>query len=181
MVIKINPKIDTKSFLRLIGLFMAVAISASVAWMSTTNGPTRYTTPVATQTVFSIRLTLVTLVAYTKNKDDLTYLQRSIRMHEFHRLYDIYNDYEGVNNIKTISKQCRCETWSGKSRNNRPDSLFKDWYMRTGGKVNIAMGPVLRIWHEYRQEGLDGSAGAGYLYGSPSGELRNTLILTRLL
>ena len=31
----------------------------------------------------------------------------------------------------------------------------KDWYERTDGKVNIAMGAVLKVWHEYRQQGLD--------------------------
>ena len=31
----------------------------------------------------------------------------------------------------------------------------KEWYQRTGGKMNIAMGSVLKIWHDYRTEGLD--------------------------
>ena len=31
----------------------------------------------------------------------------------------------------------------------------KEWYDRTDGKVNIALGSVLKIWHSYRQQGLD--------------------------
>ncbi len=35
-----------------------------------------------------------------------------------------------------------------------------DWCARTGGKTNIALGSVLEIWHEYREQGLYDPASA---------------------
>ncbi len=156
-------KTDTKFFLRLISFFMAVAISASVSGCQLLNTRTKYTTPIHyTDSFFDTFDTIVTLVAYTKDKDefDMYYNTVYTRMHEFHRLYDIYNDYEGVNNIKTINDNAGVKPVKVKREIIDLILFSKDWYRRTGGKVNIAMGAVLRIWHEYRQEGLDDPASA---------------------
>jgi thiamine biosynthesis lipoprotein len=156
-------KTDSKSFLRLISLFVAVAISASISGCQLLNTRTRYTTPVHyTDSFFNTFDTIVTLVAYTENEDEFdTYYKRVYtRMHEFHRLYDIYNDYEGVNNIKTINDNAGVKPVKVNQEIIDLILFSKDWYRRTGGKVNIAMGAVLRIWHEYRQEGLDDPASA---------------------
>ena len=32
---------------------------------------------------------------------------------------------------------------------------FKKAYQDTNGRVNIALGPVLRVWHEYRTRGIE--------------------------
>jgi thiamine biosynthesis lipoprotein len=73
---------------------------------------------------------------------------------KFHRLFDIYNLYEGINNIKTINDN------AGKNPVEIDPELFeflkfsKEMYYLTDGEVNIAMGAVLSIWHDYRAEGF---------------------------
>ncbi len=68
----------------------------------------------------------------------------------FHKLFDIYNLYEGVVNIKTINDNA-----GGGAIRVSPE-LFaflkysKEMYYLTRGEVNIAMGAVLSIWHDYR-------------------------------
>lgn len=47
---------------------------------------------------------ITVVVGYTKNEEEFNSYMRKIhsRFKELHNLYDIYNDYEGINNIKTI-------------------------------------------------------------------------------
>ena len=47
--------------------------------------------------------TVTTLVAYTDDEDEFTRTAELAHelLLEYHRLYDIYNDYEGLNNLKT--------------------------------------------------------------------------------
>ena len=97
------------------------------------------------------------VVAYTKSEEEFNQYFEQIhnRFQEQHKLYDIYNTYEGINNIKTINDQ------AGKQPVKVDQEIIdlilfsKEWYQRTGGKMNIAMGSVLKIWHDYRTEGLD--------------------------
>lgn len=76
-----------------------------------------------------------------------------------HKLYDNYKNYEGINNVKTINDN------AGKDPVKVDKDLFdlikfsKENYEKTLGKVNIAMGSVLRIWHDVREnnEGVEES------------------------
>ncbi len=72
-----------------------------------------------------------------------------------HKNYDIYNDYEGVNNIKTINDNAGIAPVAVDARIIDLLLYSRDIYGLTGGRVNTAMGSVLRLWHEKRDEGLD--------------------------
>jgi FAD:protein FMN transferase len=101
--------------------------------------------------------TLIHVVAYTETQDEFNAYFETIhqRFRELHQLFDIYNNYSGINNIKTIND----------SAGNAPvpvrqeiiDLLLfsKEWYEKTDGATNIAMGPVLKIWRNYRENGLE--------------------------
>lgn len=99
--------------------------------------------------------TVIQFIGYAKNQEEFqNYAQKGQeRFEELHRLFDKYNDYPGVNNIKTINDN------AGKKpvevRQEIIDLLLfsKEWHEKTGGPVNIALGPVLTIWHDYREEG----------------------------
>ena len=72
-----------------------------------------------------------------------------------HRLYDIYNDYEGINNLKTVNDNAGIQPVKVD-----PDLLSlikwgKEVYTLTDGKVNIAYGAVLRLWHDKREAGIE--------------------------
>lgn len=68
-----------------------------------------------------------------------------------HRLYDIYHSYEGVNNLRVVNES------AGVAPVEVDDALFElMWFCReicdaTDGKTNVAMGSVLRLWHERRE------------------------------
>ena len=69
----------------------------------------------------------------------------------YHRLYDIYNDYEGVNNIKTINDNAGVAPVKVDERIIDMLELAVKMYDTTGGKLNVAMGSVLAVWHDYRE------------------------------
>ena len=69
----------------------------------------------------------------------------------YHKLFDIYYEYSGVNNIKTINKN------AGKAPVEVDEELIifleycKELYTITKGKTNIMLGSVLKIWHDARE------------------------------
>ncbi len=78
----------------------------------------------------------------------------------YHQLFDIYNDYEGLNNLKTVNDNAGIAPV--KVDQKIIDLLLdcKKYYDLTGGKVNVAMGSVLLLWHEARNDGLNDMANA---------------------
>lgn len=78
----------------------------------------------------------------------------------YHQLFDIYNEYEGVNNLKTVND--RAGTVPVTVDKAIIDLLLdcKGYYELTGGKVNVAMGSVLSLWHEARTDGVRDPANA---------------------
>ena len=78
--------------------------------------------------------------------DDLKY---------YHERFNIYNDYDGVNNIKTINDNAGIAPV--KVDKAIIDLLLdcKDYYDLTGGRVNVMMGSVLYLWHEARTDGIN--------------------------
>ncbi len=79
----------------------------------------------------------------------------------YHQLFDIYNDYEDLNNLKTVNDRAGVAPVTVDRA--IIDLLLdcRDYYERTGGRVNAAMGSVLQLWHEARNAGLDQPAAAG--------------------
>lgn len=98
--------------------------------------------------------TLTQVVGYTKSKEEFDFYVNKIheRFQQLHKLYDIYNDYEGINNIKTINDNAGTKPIKVDKEIIDLILFSKDWYHRTNGETNIAMGPVLRIWSQYRED-----------------------------
>ena len=79
---------------------------------------------------------------------------------QYHQLFDIYNDYEGVNNLKTVNDNAGIAPVVVDSRIIALLKDCKSYYELTGGMVNPAMGSVLNLWHIARNEGIDDPANA---------------------
>ncbi len=75
----------------------------------------------------------------------------SEEIEEYHRLFDIYNEYEGTINLATLNR-LRGEG-AVKVDGRIIDLLLyaKEVYTLTGGKCNVAMGAVTRLWHDCRE------------------------------
>lgn len=99
--------------------------------------------------------TLTMVVGYTKSEEEFNSYVEKIHSHflKLHKLYDIYNDYEGINNLKTINDNAGIKPIMVDKEIIDLILFSKDWYKRTDGATNIAMGSVLSIWHDYREDG----------------------------
>ena len=66
-----------------------------------------------------------------------------------HRLFDIFNEHEGINNIATINRLAGIEPVTVSM--NLLELIYAgiEAYHTSGGAVNIALGPALRLWHEF--------------------------------
>lgn len=101
--------------------------------------------------------TITEIVAYTDNKEDFEIFTRFIydNLEEYHQLYDKYNNYPDINNIKTINDNAGIAPVKVDQRIIDLILFSKEMHRKTEGKVNIAMGSVLEIWHNYRTEGIE--------------------------
>ena len=72
---------------------------------------------------------------------------------EYHQLFDIYHEYEGINNLCTLNLN------AGKEPVEVDERLFeflvraKELYYETNGEMNVMMGSVLSLWHDAREDG----------------------------
>lgn len=101
--------------------------------------------------------TITELVAYTKSEDEFRDFANFIHdeLEIYHQLYDKYNSYEGINNIKTINENAGKEPIKVDQKLIDLLKYSISAYEFSAGTVNIAMGSVLEIWHEYRTLGID--------------------------
>ena len=96
--------------------------------------------------------TVTSVIGYTEDKETFqAYVQEFYdEMKTYHQLYDIYNEYEGIANIKTINDQAGIAPVQVDERIIAMLKEAKDMHQQTGGYMNVAMGSVLSIWHEFR-------------------------------
>jgi thiamine biosynthesis lipoprotein len=105
-------------------------------------------------------LTQITLYAENKASFDKESKVILEDLKNYHALYDIYNDYPGLNNLKTVNDHAGVQPVVVDQKIIDLLEYSKKIYATTNGKTNVAMGSVLSIWHRYREEGLANPADA---------------------
>lgn len=97
------------------------------------------------------------IIGYSESKEKFSDHVQLIHdeLEEYNKLFDIYNDYEGINNIKTINDNAGIAPVKVDQRIIELLDFSKDAYSKTDGKVNVAFGAVLKIWHDYRTVGTE--------------------------
>lgn len=102
--------------------------------------------------------TVTTVSGYAESKEAFDAVANEVlaQLHEYHRLFTIYHRFEGLENLCTVN-----ELVHGQHRTVTVDERIidlllyaKQMHALTDGRINIAMGSVLSIWHEYRTVGM---------------------------
>ena len=72
-------------------------------------------------------------------------------LEEYHSLFNIYYEFSGVNNLKTLNLNAGKEPIEVDQK--LIDFLLyaKELYVLTGGEMNVMMGSVLALWHDCRE------------------------------
>jgi thiamine biosynthesis lipoprotein len=73
---------------------------------------------------------------------------------KYHRLLDIYNEYEGMNNLCTLNRNAGVQPVELDPFLLEYLYTAKEYYTLTDGEMNIMMGNVLSIWHNCRENGV---------------------------
>ena len=74
---------------------------------------------------------------------------------EYHRLFDIYHEYSGVNNLCTLNLNAGGEPIEVDEKLIDVLLYARELYQATYGEMNVMMGAVLRIWHDLRDAASD--------------------------
>ena len=109
---------------------------------------TRYTT-----IFYDVFDTVTQVIAYCESEEEFNTQMDALHadLITYNQLYDIYNDYPGVTNVKTINDNAGKAPVEVDDRILSMLELADQMYATTNGKLNIAMGSVLNIWHNYRE------------------------------
>lgn len=110
-----------------------------------------------TATFLNVFDTVTTVIGRDTSEEAFTQRANAIRdgLQHYHELFDIYHDYEGKNNLKTVNDNAGI---APVEVDKAIIDLLKDcktYYDLSGGKVNVMMGSVLHLWHVARNDGLD--------------------------
>lgn len=77
---------------------------------------------------------------------------------DYSQLFDIYNNYDGLNNIKTINDNAGIEPVVVSEEIIDMLQLSKQLYDLSDGEFDITQGAVFKVWHNYREQGLEDNA-----------------------
>ena len=132
---------------RLFGILLAAILLVGCT-------PSRQATQRYTASFLDVFDTVTTIVGFADSEEAFTRQAQSI--HEelllYHQLFDIYNSYEGLVNLKTINDAAGGDAVQADEAIMALLKDCKDYYALTGGKVNAAMGSVLQLWHTARSD-----------------------------
>jgi thiamine biosynthesis lipoprotein len=147
----ILPEKFRKYAVLLIAVIFVVSLPLSLSGCEAAK-PTRYEA-----TFLRLFDTKTTIITYTDDKEEFSGQAQLIydSLEEYHKLYDIYNSYEGLNNLKTVNDQAGIAPVKVDRRIIDLLKYAKEWHDKTDGEVNVALGAVLRVWHDYRERGME--------------------------
>ncbi len=99
--------------------------------------------------------TVITFMAYAENESEFNEYFDVVKNEYtyYNNLFDRYNDYDGINNIKTINDNAGIKPVVVEKPIMDMIVLAKKYTEITEGYFDISLGAVLDIWHEYREEG----------------------------
>ncbi len=96
--------------------------------------------------------TVSSFYIYTDKDEDAVFSEVRSIVRKYHELLDIYNEYDGINNICTVNKNAGIQPVEV-DRELLDLILFcRDFCELTGNSADISAGSVFSLWHHYRED-----------------------------
>lgn len=97
--------------------------------------------------------TASTVIAYDNSQEDFDshFDEFYNKLKEYDHLYDIYNSYDGMNNLCTLNERAKDQAVKVDKRIIDLLEYGKEVYKTSNGMTNICFGAVLSLWHESRE------------------------------
>lgn len=73
----------------------------------------------------------------------------------YNQLFDIYNSYDGISNIKTINDSAGIAPVTVDSEIIEMLLEAKNFYELSNHEFDVTIGSLLQVWHTYREEGME--------------------------
>ena len=110
-----------------------------------------------TATFLDLFDTVTTIVGKAESKEAF---EESLKpLHEsleyYHKLFDIYNEYDGITNLKTVNDKAFVAPVVVDAAILDLIEDCKEYYTATNGRFNPALGSVLSLWHTAREDGIN--------------------------
>ena len=101
--------------------------------------------------------TVTTITAAVSSQQDFQTQAQQIykQLQQYHRLFDIYQEYPGINNLKTVNDNAGIAPVEVDEKIISFLKDCRDYYDLTQGAMHVAMGSVLQLWHQCRQSALE--------------------------
>ena len=99
-------------------------------------------------------VTTITGLANSKEEFEAAAGQIHENLLRYHRLFDIYNVYDGLNNLKTVNDSAGIAPVQVGEEILALAKDCKEYHTLTNGLVNAAMGSVLKLWHDARTDSI---------------------------
>jgi len=99
--------------------------------------------------------TIITLIGYTEDAETFgryAALAES-EMRRYHEIFDQYHPYDGVNNLYTVNEKAAEGPCAAEPELIALLTAIRQWHEQYGSVTNPAMGSVLRLWHDAREDG----------------------------
>lgn len=104
-----------------------------------------------TATFLELFDTVTTVIGYADSKEAFESAAAAVRdgLKRYHELFDIYNEY-GTPNLKTVNDNAGIAPVKVDAAILELLSDCREYHRLTDGRVNVAMGSVLKLWHDAR-------------------------------
>lgn len=133
-------------------LFMTVVMAVVLIFTScaTENADTEYLR--FSHMYIDLFDTFTNVLGYARTQEEFNHFSENIihaELSRLYRLFDKFNGYQGINNIKTINENAGVAPVEVDAVIINMLKAGIEAYHKTNGVVNIAIGPVTSIWREY--------------------------------
>ena len=148
-ILKSKPERGFKRFTRIYADLVMVIAVALLSGCSPV-GPTRYQGG-----FFGTFDTFVQVILYADSEQSFEghFLAVQDMFTHYHRLFNIFESFDGVNNLRTVNENAGIAPVAVEQEVIYLLKISRQAYFDTDGAINVTLGPVLSIWHDYRLRG----------------------------